>query len=81
MMPSRCFTHAPGRRLESALKSKSGGGYLSYYYSRIVLGLGKRERIDGLEVKWPLLGGETQRFKDIAIDRYIAIVESEEKWK
>jgi len=43
--------------------------------------LGKRERIDCLGVKWPLLGGGTQRFKDLPIDRYIAIVEGEEKWK
>ena len=57
-----------------------GGSYLSYHHSRIVLGLGKRERIDRLEVKWPLLGGETQRFKDLPIDPYIAIVEGEEKW-
>jgi hypothetical protein len=43
--------------------------------------LGNRERIECLEVKWPLLGGGTQRFKDLPIDRYIAIVEGEEKWK
>ncbi len=55
--------------------------YLSYHHSRIALGLGNRERIDRLEVKWPLLGGETQRFKDLPIDPYIAIVEGEEKWK
>jgi hypothetical protein len=36
---------------------------------------------DRLEVNWPLLGGETQRFKDLPIDCYIAIVEGEEKWK
>jgi len=58
-----------------------GGSYLFYHHSRILLGLGNRERIDCLEVKWPLLGGETQRFKDLPIDRYIAIVEGEEKWK
>jgi hypothetical protein len=34
--------------------------------------LEKRQQIDSLEVNWPLLGGETQRF---------AIVEGEEKWK
>jgi ASPIC/UnbV protein len=43
------------------------------------VGLGKHERIDRLEVKWPLLGGETQRFKDILVERYIAIAEGEEK--
>jgi hypothetical protein len=45
------------------------------------VGLRKHERIDCLEVKWPLLGGETQRFKDIPIERYNAIAEGEEKWK
>ena len=58
-----------------------GGSYFSYHHSRIALGLGERERIDRLEVKWPPLGGETQRFKDLPIDPYIAIVEGEEKWK
>jgi len=43
--------------------------------------LGKRWQIDCLKVKWPLLGCETQRFKDLPIDGYITIVEGEEKWK
>jgi hypothetical protein len=43
--------------------------------------LGKRQQIDCLGVKWPPLGGETQRFKDLPIDRYIEIAEGEEKWK
>src|SRR5580704_12146101 len=58
-----------------------GGSYLSYHDPRMVLGLGKHEKIDCLEVKWPLPGGGTQRFKDLPIDRYITIVEGEEKWK
>jgi hypothetical protein len=58
-----------------------GGSYLSAHDPRIVLGLGKHETIDCLEVKWPLPGGETQRFKDLPIDRYITIVEGEDKWK
>jgi len=48
--------------------------------NNIVPRLGKRERIDYLGVKWPLLGGETQRFNDLPIDRCMAIVEGEEKW-
>ena len=36
---------------------------------------------DCLDVNWPLLCGETQRFKDLPIDCYIAILEGEEKWK
>jgi hypothetical protein len=58
-----------------------GGSYLSYHDPRMVLGLRKHEKIDCLEVKWPLPGGGTQRFKDLPIDRYITIVEGEEKWK
>jgi hypothetical protein len=58
-----------------------GGSYLSCHDPRMVLGLGKRETIDCLEVKWPLPGGTTQRFKDLPINRYITIVEGEDKWK
>jgi hypothetical protein len=43
--------------------------------------LEKRWQIDCLEVNWPLLGGETQRFKNVPIDGYLSIVEGEEKWK
>jgi hypothetical protein len=58
-----------------------GGSYLSAHDPRLVLGLGKRETIDWLEVKWPLPGGGTQRFRDLPIDRYVTIVEGDEKWK
>jgi enediyne biosynthesis protein E4 len=58
-----------------------GGSYLSSHDPRMVLGLGKREKIDWLEVKWPMPGGTTQRFTELPINRYITIVEGEEKWK
>jgi hypothetical protein len=58
-----------------------GGSFLSSHDPRIVLGLGKHEKIDWLEVKWPLPGGETQRFKGLPVDRYITLVEGEDKWK
>jgi len=61
-------------------RTKVGGGsYLSAHDPRIVLGTGKREKIDWLEVKWPMPGGTTQRFTDLPIDRYITIVEGEAK--
>jgi hypothetical protein len=63
-------------------RAKVGGGsYLSSHDPRMVLGLGKRNSIDWLEVKWPLPGGDSQRFSNLPIDRYITIVEGEEKWK
>jgi hypothetical protein len=63
-------------------RTKVGGGsYLSSHDPRVVLGLGKRAKIDSLEVKWPMPSGITQRFTDLPVDRYITIVEGEEKWK
>jgi len=63
-------------------RTKVGGGsYLSSHDPRIVLGLGKHEKIDWLEVKWPLPSGATQRFTELPVDRYIKLVEGENKWK
>jgi enediyne biosynthesis protein E4 len=56
-----------------------GGSYLSSHDPRFVLGLGKRSKIDWLEVKWPLPGGKTEHFTDLPVDRYITIVEGEGK--
>jgi len=58
-----------------------GGSYLSDHDPRIVLGIGKRNKIDWVEVKWPLPSGVTERFTDLPIDRYITIVEGQGKWK
>ena len=73
-------TYQAGNLMRRRVKV-GGGSYLSSHDPRIVLGLGKRETIDWLEVKWPLPGGGTQHFRDLPIDRYITIVEGEEKWK
>ncbi|MGB9469673.1 MAG: CRTAC1 family protein, partial [Candidatus Acidiferrum sp.] len=58
-----------------------GGSYLSSHDPRIVLGLGAHEKLDWLEIKWPMPGGKTERFTDLPVDRYITIVEGEGKWK
>ena len=58
-----------------------GGSYLSSHDPSMVLGLGKREKLEWLEVKWPMPGGTTQRFTDLPINRYITIVEGQEKWQ
>jgi hypothetical protein len=63
-------------------KFKVGGGsYLSAHDPRMVLGLGKRTRIDWLEVQWPQPSGGVERFTGLPLDRYITIVEGEGKWK
>ncbi|PWT85107.1 MAG: CRTAC1 family protein [Proteobacteria bacterium] len=55
---------------------KAGGGsYLSSHDPREVLGIGKRTRIDKLEIQWPQPSGRVETFTDLPIDRYITIVE------
>jgi enediyne biosynthesis protein E4 len=59
-------------------RTKVGGGsYLSSHDPRLVLGIGKRTKIDWLEVKWPEPSGTTEKFTDLPIDKYITIVEGE----
>ena len=48
---------------------------------RIVLGIGKRTKIDRLEIRWPQPGGAVERFTDLPIDRYITIIEGQGKWR
>jgi len=63
-------------------KFKVGGGsYLSSHDPRLLLGLGKRTKIDWLEVEWPQPSGKKERISDLPIDRYVTIVEGEGKWK
>jgi hypothetical protein len=58
-----------------------GGSYLSSHDPRVVLGLAKHEKLDSLEIKWPQPSGLVQRFTNLPVNRYITIVEGEEKWK
>jgi hypothetical protein len=58
-----------------------GGSFLSAHDPRMVLGIGKRAKIDFMEVKWPQPSGATERFTDLPLNRYITVVEGEGKWK
>src|SRR3954470_22714186 len=58
-----------------------GGSYLSDHDPRLVLGIGRRTKIDWLEIKWPLPSGAVERFTDLTIDRYITIIEGQGEWK
>ena len=58
-----------------------GGSYLSSHDPRIVLGLGKRTKLDWLEIKWPQPSGLIQRFTNLPIDRYITITEGRANWE
>ena len=52
-----------------------GGSYLSSHDPRDVLGVGKRTKIDNLQIQWPQPSGRMETFTDLPIDRYIEIVE------
>jgi hypothetical protein len=52
-----------------------GGSYLSSHDPREVLGIGKRPKIDSLEIQWPQPSNRVETFTDLPIDRYITVVE------
>ena len=58
-----------------------GGSFLSSHDPRMVLGLGKRTKLDWLEIQWPQPSGKIERITELPIDRYITIVEGAGKWK
>ena len=74
------ITYQAGDLKRSRMKV-GGGSFLSSHDPRMVLGIGKRTKIDWLEVKWPQPGGAVERFTNLPLDRYIAIVEGTGKWK
>lgn len=51
----------------------SGRGYQSHYGTRLHFGLGSREKIDRIEVRW--IGGGVDVFKDATVDRLLTITE------
>jgi hypothetical protein len=56
---------------------RSGRGYQSYWGSRIQFGLGKRDHVDRIEVRW--IGGGVDVIEDIPADQLITIIEGEGK--
>lgn len=58
-----------------------GGSFLSSHDPRMVLGMGKRAKMDWLEVKWPEPSGVVEHFTNLPVDRYITIIEGAGKWR
>jgi enediyne biosynthesis protein E4 len=56
-------------------QKNSGGSYLSSHDPRVVLGLGKAEKLDWVEIKWPQPSGKVLRLTNLDIDRYHVITE------
>ena len=51
----------------------AGDGYHASNDRRLLLGLGRNERVEELEVRWPR--GRLQKFSDVAGDRELVVVE------
>ncbi|MDP6544829.1 MAG: CRTAC1 family protein [Phycisphaerae bacterium] len=51
----------------------SGRGYQSHYGTRLHFGLGKRDRIDRVEVRW--IGGGVDVIKNVRVDQLLKITE------
>ena len=54
-------------------QAKGGMSYMSASDPRIHFGLGKRTKIDSLEISWP--SGQVDRLPDVPVDRIIAVKE------
>jgi hypothetical protein len=61
----------------SIYKHVNSGGSFGSNPLRQTIGLGKAQRIERLEVRWPATG-HTQSFDDVAADRFVRIVEDED---
>jgi hypothetical protein len=55
----------------------SGRGYQSHYGTQLHFGLGNRQRVDSIEVRW--LGGTLDRFTNLPADRFLTITEGNPK--
>jgi hypothetical protein len=68
------LTYQAGDLTRSRMKV-GGGSFLSSQDPRMVLGLGQRQKIDWVEVRWPLPSGRVERFTHLPVDRYVTLVE------
>src|SRR5206468_9155675 len=61
--------------LKRTLLKTGGGSYLASHDPRLVLGIGTRQKMDWVEVKWPLPSGRVERFTNLPIDKYSVLTE------
>ena len=73
----KCVTHPPGESKphQQIDEVRSGGGYFSQNDLRVHFGVGKAEKVDALEVRWP--SGQIDTLKDIKVNQLIYVKEGE----
>ena len=62
-----------GRPLVQIDEVHSGRGYQSHYGTRLHFGLGRQNRVDRVEVRWP--GGPVEVFAPLEADRRVTLVQ------
>jgi hypothetical protein len=82
----RPYRDAVGARLELEVDGrklvrvvKGGGSYLSSGDRRVLFGLGQRNQVGRLTVRWP--SGRTQTWNNLAVDHYWKLQEGEKEMK
>jgi enediyne biosynthesis protein E4 len=72
-----CVTHPPGESKPHSQidEVRSGGGYFSQNDLRVHFGLGKADKVDTLEIRWP--SGQVDMLKDIKANQQIYVKEGE----
>ncbi len=73
----RCVTHVTGETKPHAQidEVRSGGSYFSQNDLRVHFGIGKAEKVDLLEIRWP--SGGTEKLENIKANRVIYVKEGE----
>ena len=71
------MTHPPGESKphQQIDEVRSGGGYFSQGDLRVHFGLGKAEKVDALEIRWP--SGQIDTLKDLKPNQLIYVKEGE----
>ena len=72
-----CVTHLPGETKPHSQidEVRSGGGYFSQNDLRVHFGLGKAEKVDTIEIRWP--SGQVDTLKDVKVNQLIYVKEGE----
>jgi hypothetical protein len=73
----RCVTHPPGETKphQQIDEVRSGGSYISQNDLRVHFGLGKAEKVELLEIRWP--SGAVDTLKDVKPNQMIVVKEGE----
>jgi hypothetical protein len=73
----RCVTHPPdeSKPHQQIDEVRSGGSYISQNDLRVHFGLGKAEKVDVLEIRWP--SGQLDTLKDVKVNQLIYVKEGE----